>query len=116
MVPPDRLSVDVLSKAVTQARLTKLGECLGLDLAHPLAADPELFADLAKGTVTPVFEPEAHPEHLSLPTVQLLQGALDLELEHRLVGRFGRGSRPPIGDEVGDRVPLVLANWRLQGD
>src|SRR5688572_27118491 len=56
---------------------------LGLDLAHALAREAELVADLLERQRLLAVQPEAHADHVALLLVELLHERLDLLVERR---------------------------------
>src|SRR5690349_20394020 len=83
--------------------VAELDHDLALDLAHPLAREAELLADLVERARLPVVEPVAQPDHVLLALVQRRDDAAHVVVEQprddRRLGVGGLG----VLDEVPER-------------
>src|SRR5205823_5171732 len=90
-------------------------ERFGFDLPNPLAADTQLFADLAERTLVATVQTEAEPQDLPLARVQLIERGLQALREVGGLGRLARGiGRGVVADQVAPRQLAVFAKWRLE--
>src|SRR5258708_34243224 len=97
--------------------MAQLGQRAGLDLAHALARDAELAADLLQREGVAVAQPEAELEHQALARRQdVLENVLNL-LAHGAGGRglLGRGAGL-VGEHVTKLLLLILADRQLKRD
>ena len=92
-----------------------LAEGFGFDLADALAADAELFADLAEGALVAAVQAEAQPQHLPLARVQLVERRLEPLRQIRRLGRLARRlGGGVVADQVTARQLAVFAQRRLE--
>ena len=87
--------------------VSKLGKCLGLDLADPFARDAELPADLFERAGMAVLETETKSYDLLLPVAQLDQHIPNSRGQQVTSGNVYRGYGVFVLDEVGE-VGFVL--------
>ncbi len=96
--------------------MTQLAQCLGLDLADPLAGDVELLANLLQRAGSAVLQPEPELQHAPLTTGQRVQHRLHLLLEELMRRGLRRRERATVLDEVAEMGVLFLTDRRLQRD
>src|SRR5450759_31080 len=108
------LVLDVIPEAAAYGGASELVEGLRLDLPDALARHAEHVAHFLEGPGPPVQEPESQLHDPLLPVGQVVEGVFQL-LAQQLVGyRIHRYHGARVGDEVGERAVLFLADGRLQ--
>src|SRR5918994_7300324 len=106
--------LQVVAELLASGGAAQLGEGLGLDLADPLAGDPELAADLLQGPGVAVGEAEAELDDLLLPLREGVQDRVELLLEQDEAGRVHGHDGVGVLDEVAEVGVLLLTDRGLQ--
>src|SRR5215469_3023712 len=103
-----RALVQVVFEDAAGLRVAQLADGALFDLAHALASDLELLADLFEGVVVVVYQPEAQLDHLALAQGQVAEHLADLVAQQGAVGGLGGAGGLWVFDDVGERVFLFI--------
>ncbi len=107
--------LQVVAELLRQRRVPELREGLRLDLADPLAADPELPPHLRQGSGVAVEQPEPQLDDLLLPLGQPVEDQLELLLEENERRGVDRHDRVGVLDELAEVGVLLLPHGSLEG-
>src|SRR5215210_423718 len=101
---------EVLAQVLGAALLAQEVKGLHLDLAHPLARNVELAADLFERARPVVLHPEPQFDDLALPLGQLVERLAQVGLQQRLGDGVRRGNGARVFEEVAELGGVVVAN------